>query len=490
MKLVLHSSRRARRGNALLMSLVAIVALTGIAGAILGASLSTKKSVGASVAHTQALYAAESGVSAALGALSGRLVPNMGSENSPIEIGDAQYWGTAVDNGNNTWTVTSVGRAGGVERAVQAVISGSNRGVFDNAIFAGNSSNSPTYTMRFGGVGSAADRVNGDMYSGNSITFVNDARIDGVPRAFRSFTGTASSILPDASGVARTAQVGGTQPIPDIAGMNYPVTANIDVAARFASATYASSGQGGSAYQLPKSNVAHIFRKNPSNRTANTATTVKNDYFLEDPYQSLRADANSDGTDCNIVQLNNPSLSGYGTTSGNRLVYYIDGNLWVHNNSAMSFKLKHGDSSGLQVTFVIKGNLYISDNLFYNDAAKDGVAFITMKDASVADSGNIYFGDPSFGTLNRMDAFMYAENNFIDNNLDASGSLKIVVNGNMTAGNQVAINRDSGGRHTKMTVNHDGRLASRQLALPGLPNQSSQTTSAFTISMMREVAVP
>lgn len=490
MKLTLQSSRRARRGNALLMSLVAIVALTGIAGAILGASLSTNKAVGASVAHTQALYAAESGVSAALSALTGRLTPNMGSSGNPVVIGDAAYWGTAVDNGNNTWTITSVGRAGGVERAVQAVISGSTMGVFDNAIFAGNSSNNPTYTMRFGGTGSSADRVNGDMYSGNSITFVNAARVDGIPRAFRAFTGTASSILPDALGHARVAQIGGTQPVPDIAGMNYPATANIDVAARFTSATYASSAQGGSAYQLPKTNVAHIFRKNPSDRTTNTAATAKNDYFLEDPYQSLRTDANSDGTDCNIVQFNKPSLAGYGTVSGNRLVYYIDGNLWVHNNSAMSFKMKHGDSTGLQATFVIKGNLYISDNLFYNDTAKDGVAFITMKDRSVADSGNIYFGDPSFGTLNRMDAFMYAENNFIDNNLDASGSLQIVVNGNMTAGNQVAINRDSGSRHTKMTVNHDGRLASRQLVLPGLPNQSSMTTSAFTISMMREVAVP
>lgn len=489
MKLVLNSSRRARRGNALLMSLVAIVALTGIAGAILGASLSTKNSVSASVAHTQALYAAESGVSAALAALSGRGTPNMGSSSQPVQIGDAAYWGTAVDNHNSTWTVTSVGRAGGVERAVQAVISASSMGVFDNAIFAGNSSNNPTYTMKFGGTGGSADRINGDMYSGNSITFVNDARIDGIPRAFRTFTGTASSILP-LSGQPRYAQTGGTQPIPDIAGMNYPATANVDVAARFASATYASSAQGGRAYQLPKTNVAHIFRKNPSDRTANTSATVKNDYFLEDPYQAMHTDASSNGSDCNIVQLNNPSLSGYGTTSGNRLVYYIDGNLWVHNNSAMSFKLKHGDANGLQVTFVIKGNLYISDNLFYNDTAKDGIAFIAIKDRSVADSGNIYFGDPSFGTLNRMDAFMYAENNFVDSNLDASGSMQIVLNGNMTAGNQVAINRDSGGRHTKLTVNHDGRLASRQLALPGLPNQSSQSTSTYTISMMREVAVP
>jgi hypothetical protein len=472
------------------MSLIAIVALTGIAGALLGVSLSSKKEAGASVARTQALYAAESGVSAVLDQLTAHQAPFLGTQDAPTILGDGSYWGTVVDSGSGTWTVTSIGRCGTVERAVQAVISAPAGGIYDNAIFAGNSSNDATYEMKFNGTGTAADRVNGDMYSGNSIRFAGDARIDGIPRAFRNWFGPLSAILPDASGHPRTPQLGGTQPLPDITGMNYPATANVNVASAFAAATYASSAQGGSAYQLPKSNLAHIFRKNPSDRQTNWAATPKQDYFLEDPYQSMHTDAAQNGSDCNIVQLNNPSIPGYGTVSGNQLVYYIDGNLWVHNNSAYSFKLKYGAASGLQVTFVVKGNLYISDNLFYNDPTHDGVAFITMKDNTVPDSGNIYFGDPSFGTLNRMDAFMYAERNFIDNNLDSAGSLQIVVNGNMTAGNQVAITRDFGTHHTKMTVNHDNRISSRVLSLPGLPTSSSVTSAPYAISMMREIAVP
>lgn len=489
MQRLLKAGRKERRGNALLMSLISIVALTGIAGAILGASLASQKEIGSAVDRTEALYAAESGVSAALAQLTARGTASLGSASSPTSFGGGSYWGTAVNN-SGTWTITSFGRKGNVTRAVQAIIAAPSGGVYDNAIFAGNTSNSPTYSMNFGGTGSQADRVVGDMFSGNSITFSGTATVDGTPRAFRSFTGPSSSILPDASGRARSAVLGGTQPIPDLAAMNYPVSANVKVATEFASATYASSGQGGRAYQLPKTNRAHIFRKNPSDRRTNWAATTKEDYFLEDPYQTLHADSASNGTDCNPIQLNNPALSGYGTQSGNRIVYYIDGNLWVHNQSAMSFKIKAGDTTGVQVTFVIKGNLYISDNIFYENTSKDGIAFITLKDPSVTDSGNIYFGDPTFGTLNRMDAFMYAENNFIDNNLDASGSLQITVNGNMTAGNQVAINRDSGGRHTKMTVNQDRRVTAGTLAMPGLPRASASGPSSYTIAMMKEVAAP
>ena len=96
-----------------------------------------------------------------------------------------------------------------------------------------------------------------------------------------------------------------------------------------------------------------------------------------------------------------------------------------------------------------------------------------MKDDDVADSGNIYFGDPTFGTLEHMSAFMYAENDFYDNNLDASGSATVTVVGNMSAGNQVAIERDWGSVHSKLTVEFDDRIVAGELDLPGLPTQSS-----------------
>ena len=140
-------------------------------------------------------------------------------------------------------------------------------------------------------------------------------------------------------------------------------------------------------------------------------------------------------------------------------------------------------------TFVVKGNIYFSDNIFYNNTEKDGIAFIAMKDSKVKDSGNIYFGDPTFGTLEHMDAFMYAENNFYDNNLSASGSATVTVNGNMTAGNQVLINRDYGTQHSKLTVNFDDRLLTGDLRLPGLPTATGGD-ALWVMRSWREVPVP
>jgi hypothetical protein len=114
---------------------------------------------------------------------------------------------------------------------------------------------------------------------------------------------------------------------------------------------------------------------------------------------------------------------------------------------------------------------------------------IAMKDPHVPDSGNIYFGDPSFGTLEYMDAFMYAENNFYDNNLSASGSATVTVHGNMTAGNQVSINRDYGNQHSKLTVNFDSRIYNQTLTLPGLPG-ATNGSGAYSLVSWREVATP
>ena len=64
---------------------------------------------------------------------------------------------------------------------------------------------------------------------------------------------------------------------------------------------------------------------------------------------------------------------------------------------------------------------------------------------------------------------MYAENNFADVNLNSNGSSHITVNGTMSAGNQISINRDFGSSHTRMDLNFDNRLATGALTLPGVP---------------------
>ena len=50
----------------------------------------------------------------------------------------------------------------------------------------------------------------------------------------------------------------------------------------------------------------------------------------------------------------------------------------------------NGKPEPVKVTFVVKGNIYFSDNILYQDSAQDGVAFVSIKDENVKDSGNIF----------------------------------------------------------------------------------------------------
>ncbi len=264
--------------------------------------------------------------------------------------------------------------------------------------------------------------------------------------------------------------------------MGYETNHDVNVAAEFAAnGTYASSAMGGSAWQVPETDRSHILRLDPSDRESACLSTTKSDYFLEDPYEVVHSGVTVDPTAATQISLG-PSGGG-----PHRLVYYIDGNLWLHNMPVMSFALQSDEA--VQVTFVVKGNIYMADDLLIHDSENDGVAFVAIKDEAVPDSGNIYFGDPIGGTLARMDAFMFAENNFIDQNLSASGSLDVTVNGIMSAGNQVAIEREDGNRRTQLTLNFDDRIKKGLLDLPGLP-QPKVSVLRFPIALvsLREVA--
>ncbi len=276
--------------------------------------------------------------------------------------------------------------------------------------------------------------------------------------------------------------MGKSAPIPDIAGMNYETYNDVDVAAEFAAATWASDSLGGSAWQLPLTNPAHIFRKNPDDRSDETSGTVKDDFFLEDPTQPTES-----FDDGHILQLTDDG--GDPTKDGTDKLYFVDGNLWVHNTKLLSMKLAHPD--GVRVTFVVKGDIYFSDNVLLEDKETEGIAFIAIKDAALPGSGNVYFGDPRYGTLEEMNCYLYAENNFYDNNLDADGSKTVKVYGNMTAGNKVDIQRDfvkadGSIEHSKLTVEFDPRVSDGSLVLPGLPT-SGGTASGVEVLFWREL---
>jgi hypothetical protein len=466
MKKSFCNSGNDERGTATLMAVLAVAVLLGLTGAMLIVTHRNQGERTASLAQHRSFYAANSGIGHVLNNLHAGNAGSVGTADAPVDFAGGSYFADVQDNGDGTFTVTSTGNMGQETIALEAVITAMPGGIFNNAIFAGTTSNDPLYTMELGGLADQADAVSGDIYSAGDVSIAGDATVSGTIRAGGEIEG--------ASGETDV-----TLPIPDLAAMDYANTADFDVAALFAGSVSVDRPWGGTAREVPESNPAHIFRRNPSDRRDSTSTTAKNDYFLEDPYETFSVDSDSNGDDA--FQVSQPGVN------GNQKVYYIDGNLWIHNKRTMSFKIEHDEPNGVQVTIVVKGNIYISDNIFYDDPTSDGLALIAMKDSAVTDSGNIYFGDPAFGTLEEMHSFMYAENNFIDNNLDEEGSADVRLFGNMTAGNQVVIDRDYGDQHSKLTVDFDDRIATGALEMPRLPLNTAGDGQGFEVVSWRKV---
>jgi hypothetical protein len=276
-----------------------------------------------------------------------------------------------------------------------------------------------------------------------------------------------------------TGESGVSQPLPNLDPLRIPGPDDVDVATEFNDyATWVNSAIGGQAWQIPEEHPSHIFRMNVSDRSSEVNSTAKNDYFLEDPYEAMASTA----------PITFSGTSGDPGVDSSNKVFFIDGNLWVHHATAMSFLIDHLQSESVTVSFVVKGNIYFSDDVLTKNPETDGLAFIALIDPDVADSGNIYFGDPAFGTLDTMTGYMYAENNFYDNNLGTSGSTRVTIKGLMSAGNHVAINRDNGEFHTKLVLDFDDRLMDGSLVLPGIP-VSSNDLAANTVILLSSYEV-
>jgi len=472
---------RSERGNATVVALMAMLAIGSFAGVVLTVGQRQSGENRAAVEQNRAMFVAEAGARSVLAALAlssdnAEDETIMGTKEAPLEFSGGSYW-CELDTSGSVQRLLVHGQAGRQTRTLEVTLqAATTEGPFQSAVFAGNSSGDGSYVMSFGGTGTSADYVNGNIYSGGSVSFTGNATVSGTVHA----TGSASGVSDPETGVSR--------PIPDLQAQNYPTTAHYDVAAIFAaSSTYKSNTKlGGSAYQMAATSPAHIFRKNPSDRTANTSTTAKDDYFLEDPHEA--------NTNSSLYKISLSGVNGAAGENSNQKIFYIDGNLWIHNHYTLKFQVSSG-ATGAQVTFVVKGNVYLSDDFGYTNNALDGVAFIAMKDSAVADSGNIYFGDPVYGTLDTMAGFMYAENNFYDNNLVSTAGGSIQLFGNMTAGNQVKINRDyvvtkKGKKtiiHTKMGIDFDDRLVTGELSLPGIPETYAEEGSEMTVLTWREV---
>ena len=472
-----HALGHKDAGGALLGVILLTSVVTVLAGTALTIAASSNKEVEHERRRIQALYSAEAGVNAGLAQLTlgwktaQPVSATLGTDVALAGESNNAYFTSITENVDGSYTIQATGRSGAEARSIEVLARPYPPSPFEHAMYAGNLSGDATYDLELGGTGSQADTVVGDLYSGGDLTLADDATVTGDL--------SASGILTGATGTE-----GLTPQLPQLLEIDYENFNDYDVAALFGSSTRISDNAGGTAGQLPSTDAAHIFRLNPSDRSSDTSATTKDDYFLEDPYESVNADYGQDGSNAFEVSL---------PADANNKVYFIDGNLWLHNRRTYSLKIKNEGVDPTKVTFVVKGNVYFSDNFFYSDPAQDGVSFIALADENVADSGNVYFGDPSFGTMQFAEAFIFAENNFYDTNLSAAGSSNVEVRGSMTAGNQMDIQRDflSAGTltHTQLKLTYDERQSDGSLNLPGIPSEVDQP-GGFLTATWREVPTP
>lgn len=470
-----RTESRRERGSVLAVALVLTFLVAGLGTAMLLVADARRKDEQSRIHSVQRRCLAECGLSEAVMEIATEGDGVIANSAAPVRSGPGEYWTTCTSPGPNRFTITSYGRVGSDVRTMRAEVRENVPTLFHHALYAGNGGHDPSYTLALGGTGTKADQVDGDVYSGGNLTVSGNAAVTGTVQAAGTITGIAGD---------RVAEIAP----PNLAARHYETNNDVNVSAEFRTSgtnTYSSS-YGGTAVQLPEANPAHIFRKNPSDRADEIRGTTKDDYFLEDPYQTVNTSSSVNSNNATPITLS--GLGGAPGVSGTKKLYYIDGNLWVHNLNIYNFVIKHNEADGVQVTFVVKGNIYLSDNILLRNPVKDGIALIALKDTAVADSGNIYFGDPEFGTLEQMDAYMYAENDFKDNNLSTSGSAVVRLNGVMSAGNKIQVNRGSGTTRTQLVVDFDPRVRDGSLVLPGLPDAAQTSPSArFTILAMFEV---
>lgn len=291
---------------------------------------------------------------------------------------------------------------------------------------------------------------------------------------------------------------------PDLARMYYNLTRTntptppVDALPRWGNNVIVNAAKYGSAVAITDTNKPeHIFVRNPprSGSTSSGGETIYgrsytyvtnnlgqrvDDYFFEDPsdstYNSSVSSASIDGTTYTAPM--------YVTVRSNHndLVYYVDGNVYIHHPQVYSLRFRN---PGTRVTIVASGNITISDEFYYNadydpdlerddvnsrivDNPKDALCLIALKNTNTANSGNIFIGDAQFGTGGSIHAMLYAENDFIDNNINGTGQEFISVFGNMAAGNQIRLIR-TGTNRTRLDVSLDTRIRDGLLTMPGLP---------------------
>ena len=387
-----------------------------------------------SIKQTKAFHLAEAGVA--------RFVANAyNGETEDIDItslGDGSYQVDTYFDESPTYAI-STGTVGNFEKKIKVEVSFLSP-PYEHAVFSCNSSGDE-WTFDLRGLGDpqrarqgrevgGKDIINGDLYVDGDIALYEESSINPAPDPNpHGLSGDAVATgdvdLHDDASISGDAQTGAEErDTPDLLDMEYEVNNTHNVSQIFAD-------EGVSRGRLsPGHELRNVVEKNPPNRSAECSSTTGDDYFFEPV-----------------------NVGSYGASSkdaktplslGNDRVYYVDGNVWIHSKSTYGFLLDGN------ATIVATGNIYICDNTKYaDDESLLGLVALGEYDGGgqLVSGGNIYFGDPRFGTLYTVSALMFAGNDFLYNTDSVTRRSEepdtgFSVYGNFAAMNQVSIRRD------------------------------------------------
>ena len=177
-----------------------------------------------------------------------------------------------------------------------------------------------------------------------------------------------------APGLGQRTATGENNPInpPDLVHMYYAVNRNDSQPAgaltRWGNDVAVTASDYGSAKTITDSSrPEHIFVRNPTDRTYTALYSTNgariDDYFLEDPTDSTY---NQNPTANRIAQNDSSrtcTMFINVKSNGNMKVYYVDGNMYIHNPNVYSMRFRQ---PGTIITIVAKGNITISDEFYYN----------------------------------------------------------------------------------------------------------------------------
>ncbi|UCG54818.1 MAG: pilus assembly PilX N-terminal domain-containing protein, partial [Dehalococcoidia bacterium] len=249
---------------------------------------------------------------------------------------------------------------------------------------------------RFGGEYGGRDVINGNIYVDRDVILCEESGVNPAPTPNTyglngDVDATGNITVLDSASISGSAREGAAlEEAPDLRAMNYRVNNTHNVSQIFID-------EGIDEGYLPAGHeLRDVIVKNPSNRSEECASTANDDYYLE-PRWVTRAgrDYKDAATPLNL---------------GENRVYYIDGDVWVHHPGTYGF-LVDGN-----VTIVATGDIHISDNIAYADS-KSVLGLVALgkynDEGQLVNGGNVYFGDPRYGTTYKVSGLMFAANSFL-----------------------------------------------------------------------------